>query len=676
VPRPSAGRLRSVSLRATARREREPRLRTVRAAIDWAPSRGGTQLAAENRRPEFGGRTAWGRSLAAPVREFLATETGGAAVMAAGTVVALVWANAALESYDSTWSTVLSIHIGGSGIAMDLRAWVNEGLMTLFFLVVGLQAKRELDLGELRERRRLVIPASAAAGGIVMAIAIFVAFNAGGAGAGGWGAAMSTDTAFAMGILALLAPPAATRIRIFLLTLAVFDDLAGLVVIAAVYTRHLDVAALAAAGGLFLVLLSLRYLPAGRAAASAVTAVALWYATYRSGIDPVVSGLAIGLVTGAYPPAREDLERASAVARSFREEPTPELARSVQRSVTSAISANERLQYGLHPWVSYAVLPVFALANAGLHITGPLLSAAIGSPVFLGIAVGYLVGKPTGIIAGSWLATRPSLRGPRPLISGPVLTAAGTSAGVGFTVSLLISSLAFSGRLLSEAKLAALTTIVIAPLLTAIALTVVKRLPEGVRARQIGRTAEDIADLVEEVDPSRDHIRGPEDAPVTLLEYGDFECPYCGRAEEVIRQLLRETGSDVRYVWRHLPLNDVHPWAQLAAEASEAAAAQGDFWEMHDTLLAHQGELEPRDLVRYADDLHLDSGRFRADLRDRVHADRVAADVTSADESGVSGTPTFFINGRRHYGGYDIDTLTQAVRSAKLRAASLATIHA
>jgi len=609
------------------------------------------------------------------VREFLATETGGAAVMAAATIAALVWANAALGSYDSTWSTTLSLRLGGSGITMDLRGWINEGLMTLFFLVVGLQAKREMDIGELRERRRLAIPACAAVGGIAMAVAIFLAFNAGGAGARGWGSAMSTDTAFAMGTLALLTPPAATRIRIFLLTLAVFDDLAGLVVIAAVYTSHLDLIALAAAGGLFLVLLSLRYLRTRRAAASAATAIALWYATYRSGIDPVVSGLAVGLATGAYPPAREDLDRATAVARSFREQPTPELARSVQRSVTSAISANERVQYELHPWVSYGVLPLFALANAGLHVTGSLLSAAFGSPVFLGIALGYLLGKPTGIVAGSWLATRPSLHGPRPLISGPVLTAAGTCAGVGFTVSLLISSLAFSGRLLSEAKLAALTTVLIAPMLTAIAITVVKRLPAAVRARQIGRTAEDLADLVEDVDPSRDHIRGPENAPVTLLEYGDFECPYCGRAEEVIRQLLRETGSDVRYVWRNLPLNDVHPWAQVAAEASEAAAAQGAFWEMHDALLSHQDDLEPRDLIGYAEELHLDVDRFRADLRDATYADRVAADVTTADESGVSGTPTFFINGRRHYGVYDIDTLTQAVRSAKQRAVSLATVH-
>lgn len=588
--------------------------------------------------------------------------------MLAATVIALSWANAAPRSYTTTWTTLLSIRMGSAGVATDLRHWIDEGLMTLFFLVVGLEAKREIDIGELRERRRIALPAAAAAGGIMVPIAIFLAFNGGGPGAHGWGAAMSTDTAFAMGTLALLTPRAAVRMRVFLLTLSVFDDLAALVVIAVVYTSHVSMVALAIAVGLFAALLSLRFLPVGRTPVSIAVATAMWIALFKSGVDPAVSGLVVGLVTGAYPPARGDLERASALARSFREQPTPELARSVQRGVTSAISANERMQYQLHPWVSYVILPLFALANAGVHVTGALLETAVGSPLFLGIAVGYLVGKPAGIVTGSWLASQPALHGPRPLVSGPILTAAGTCAGVGFTVSLLISSLAFSGEHLSEAKLGALATVVLAPALTELALVLVRRLPSEVRARQIGRTAADIPDLAEDVDPARDHIRGPDDAPVTLLEYGDFQCPYCGQAEQVIRELLTSSGSDVRYVWRHLPLGDVHPYAQIAAEASEAAAAQGRFWEMYDTLLTHQDALRPPDLAGYAEQLGLDMERFREDQRTHAHVGRVLADVSSADESGVSGTPTFFINGRRHYGVYDIDTLTEAVRAAKRRA--------
>jgi Na+/H+ antiporter NhaA len=620
----------------------------------------------------FSQKTAWGRNLAAPVRDFLNTETGGAALMLAATVVALVWANTATHSYESTWTTVMSVRVGSAGVTLDLRHWINEGLMTLFFLVVGLEAKRELDLGELRERRRIVLPAAAAVGGVLVPIAIYLAFNAGRSGGHGWGAAMSTDTAFALGVLALLTPRAATRMRVFLLTLAVFDDLTALGVIAIVYTSHVSGMALVVAIALFFVLLALRYLPVGRTPASVVVAVALWVAMLKSGIDPLVSGLAVGLVTSAYPPERGDLERASAAARSFREQPTPQLARSVQRDVTAAISANDRMQYALHPWVSYAVLPLFALANAGVHITGGLLEGAFESPVFFGIVVGYLVGKPIGIMLGSWLASRPALHGPRPLISGPILFAAGTCAGIGFTVSLLISNLAFTGVTLEEAKLAVLATLVLAPLLTRTVLWLVKRLPTDVRARQIRATAEDIPDLTDDVDPDRDHIRGPEDAPVTLLEYGDFECPYCGQAEQTIRELLMAQGTDVRYVWRHLPLNDVHPFAQLAAEASEAAAAQSSFWEMSDTLLSHQGELRWRDLLRYAEELGLDVGRFETELQDGEHADRILADVASADESGVTGTPTFFINGRRHYGLYDLQTLTEAVTAAKRRALALA----
>ncbi len=567
-------------------------------------------------------RTAWGRSIAAPVRSFLSTETGGAAVMLAATVLALGWANLAPHSYVSTWTTELGINVGDARIATDLRHWVNEGLMTLFFLVVGLEAKRELDLGELRERRRIAIPVLAAAGGIVVPVGIYLLFNAGRSGAHGWGAAMSTDTAFALGALALLTPRAATRIRVFLLTLAVVDDLTALLIIATFYTTHVSVVALAIALVLFLVLIGLRYLPIARSPVSIVVAIGLWVALFESGVDPVISGLAVGLVTSAYPPSRGDLERATELTRSFREQPTPELARSAQQGLISAISANERMQYALHPWVSYFVLPLFALANAGLHVTGGLLESAVSSPVTLGIVAAYVIGKPVGIFAGSWAASRPS-RGPRPLVSGPVLAAGGACAGIGFTVSLLISSLAFHGEQLDEAKLGALATVLLAPLLSFAMIRLIRRIPSSMRARQIGQTAMDIPDLAEEVDPERDHIRGPDDAPVTLLEYGDFECPYCGQAEQVIRELLLSVGTDVRYVWRHLPLNDVHPRAQLAAEASEAAAAQGRFWEMHDALLADQDSLRASDLQRNAVALGLDIDRFNDELHGREHAGRI-----------------------------------------------------
>jgi protein-disulfide isomerase len=253
-------------------------------------------------------------------------------------------------------------------------------------------------------------------------------------------------------------------------------------------------------------------------------------------------------------------------------------------------------------------------------------------------------------------------------VTWPGLAGVGAVAGIGFTISLLISTLAFDGARLEEAKLGALATVIVAPLLGALVRFVIELIPARRRARQLLGVAETIPDLADDVDPAHDHIRGSEDAPVTLVEYGDYECPYCGQAETVIRELLTSFGDDLRYAWRHLPLNDVHAHTQMAAEAAEAAGAQGAFWDMHDTLLTHQGELTAPDLGHYAEEMGLDVDRFWDELRRRVHAERVAEDVASADRSGVSGTPTFFINGRRHYGAYDLATLTEAVRAARERA--------
>src|ERR1700682_6031098 len=408
---------------------------------------------AEAQATSYVGRTAWAPNRATPVRDFLSTETGSAIVLLAAAALALLWANSPWsDSYESLWTTKLSIQIGGGGISADLREWVNEGLMTFFFLVVGLEAKRELDLGELRERRRLAIPVLAAIGGMIVPVGIYLAVNSGGPGAHGWGAAMSTDTAFALGALALLPPRAATRLRVFLLTVAVVDDLGALGVIAIAYTKKVTVVPLVVAIGLFALLFALRYAPAWRRQVSIAVGVGLWVAMFKSGIDPVIAGLAAGLVTSAYPPSREDLERATALTREFREQPTPELARSAQLGVLSAISPHERLQYGRPPWTSYVIVPLFALANAGLHVSGDLLGKAFTSPITLGILIAYVAGKPLGILGASWLASRPALHGPRPPVRWRYLAGGAAVAGIGFTVSLLIASLAFSGERLCEAQ--------------------------------------------------------------------------------------------------------------------------------------------------------------------------------------------------------------------------------
>jgi Na+/H+ antiporter NhaA len=613
------------------------------------------------------GRTAWARNLETPLRQFLRTETGSAAILLAGTVTALIWANVAAGSYESLWSTRLSINLGSADLSDTLHGWVNSGLMTFFFLVVGLEARREFDMGELRERRRLALPLLIGLGGMIVPIGIYLAANAGGPGTHGWGAAMSTDTAFALGMLALVGSWLPDRVRTYLLTFSVVDDLAGLAVIAIVYSANLQLPALFIGVGMLVAVAGVRAAGLRFGPVYFLLGAAAWVAFFKSGVDPVVVGLFMGLLTYARPAARSDLERASDLFRLFREQPTPELAREASGGVRLAISPNERLQQLYHPWSSYLIVPLFALANAGIVINTGLLSRAFTSPVTLGILIAYVVGKPVGTTGAAWLVTKLSRGRIRPPVGWAGVVGAGTIAGIGFTVALLIASLAFHGPLLAEAKLGILSAAFCASAITWTVFRATRLLPKRLKIRALLGTSTLITDLAVPVDPDRDHIRGPARAPVTMVEYGDFECPYCGQAEPIVRELLADFG-DVRYVFRHLPLNDVHPHAQLAAEGAEAADRQGRFWEMHDMLMEHQGALTGKDLTHYAGDLGLDIAQFTGDLRKHAGAARVAEDVDSADLSSVSGTPTFFINGKRHYGAYDIDTLSEAVRSARARA--------
>jgi len=583
-------------------------------------------------------------------------------------VAALVWVNVDTSSYNSFWGAMLSIHLGGSGIALDLRHWVNSGLMTFFFFVVGLEARREFDLGELRDRRRFALPLLAGIGGMAAAVAIYLAFNAGRSSAHGWGIAMSTDTAFALGLLALVGPRFPDRLRAFMLTVVVVDDIVALVVIATVYTETLSLVPLLAAIGLLGAVFLARGLRVRPGLVYVVIGTAAWVGLLKSGVEPVVIGLVMGLLVYAFPAPRSSLERATERFREFREQPTAELARLAGVELRSATSVNERLQHLFHPWTSYVIVPLFALANAGIAIDGDFLARAFTSPITLGILVGYVVGKPVGILGSSWLLTRLSRGRLQPPVGWAAVAGGGTIAGIGFTIALLVATLAFKGRQLEEAKLGILSAALGAALITWLLFRTTASLPRRLRIRALLGTAKPLVDLYIDVDPERDHVRGPIAAPVTVVEYGDFECPYCGQAEPVVRELLRDFG-DVRYVWRHLPLNDVHPRAQLAAEAAEAAADQGAFWEMQDLLFDHQDALRPDDLIAYAERIGLDVERFTNDLREHAGATRVAEDVDSADLSGVSGTPTFFINGRRHYGAYDIATLSAAVRTAGARAA-------
>ena len=610
-------------------------------------------------------RTAWARNVPAPLRTFLQTEVSGALFLLVATVAALVWVNSPWgSSYDSLWSTELSLRLGGVGLDGDLHYWVNDGLMAFFFLVVGLEVRRQFDMGELRDRRRAAVPALAALGGMLFPVVIYLAFTSGSDGMDGWGMVMPTDTAFALGVLALVGRRCPPRLRAFVLTVAIADDIGVLLVIAFAYTSELSLAALAVAALLFATLRTLVWLGVLSRPPLILLAIAVWVATAESGVHPTIAGVVLGLTVSGRPPERRDVERATATARLLREQPTPQVARAARLSVLGAVSRNERLQYALHPWSSFVIVPLFALANAGVQVEGDLLARAASSPVTLGVLVGLVGGKFLGIGLTTLVAAHPRL-GRLPLtVELPAAFGAAAVAGIGFTLSLFIAEIAFEGNRLEEAKVGVLAASLGAAMLAYGVFHAIERLPRTALERAGLNPAEPLTDLAVAVDPERDHVRGRADAPITLLEYGDYECPYCGRAEAAIRELLADFENELRYVWRYLPLTDVHPHAQLAAEAAEAAAAQGAFWPMHDLLLAHQDALEPPDLRRYASELGLDVEQFWDDLRARTHAPRVADDVDSADASRVTGTPSFFVNGRRHEGAYDIETLSKLVREA------------
>jgi Na+/H+ antiporter NhaA len=598
--------------------------------------------------------------LAAPLRGFIATEAASVGVLLAATVAALVWANSpAADTYTSLWGTELTLQLGDAALSMDLAHWVGDGLMALFFFVIGLEVRRELSVGELTDRRRVTVPAIAALGGLVVPAVAFLALNPSGEAANGWGVVIATDTAFLLGALAVVGPSISTQLRVFLLTLSIADDVVAVSVIGIFYSDAIDLGALAVAVAALAVIGTLSRLRAVRGPVYLVPGLVLWVATVESGLHPTIAGMVAGLLISAYPPRRDEVEQAASLARAFRQSPLPGTARSAQLSVARAVSVNERLQETLHPLTSYVVVPLFALAYAGVDLRGGALGDALASPVTWGIVAGLVGGKLLGISVAALGAVRLRLGElPQGVGSGQVVGGAALS-GIGFTVSLLIVALAFESPALQEE---ATVGVLLAAILATVTGWVAFRLAAVLRGE---RTAGLPTRIASAVDPARDHIRGPVDAPLTLVEYGEFECPFCARATGAARELRRRFGDDLRYVFRHLPLEDVHPHAALAAEAAEAAGAQGRFWEMHDMLFEHQDALELYDLLLYASRLDLDLERFARELLEGVHADRVRDDAAGAEVGGARGTPTFFVGDERHQGAYDADTLARALEAGR-----------
>jgi NhaA family Na+:H+ antiporter len=405
-------------------------------------------------------------------RRFIANEAGSAAVLLGATLVALVWANSPWSaSYASFWSTPIRLDFGRYGLNLDLQHVVNEAAMAIFFLVLGLEISRETTVGELRDRRTVTVPACGAIGGMLVPIAIYIAINHHGAAGHGWGIVMSSDTAFVLGVLALFGPKCPDQLRLFLLALAVVDDIGAITVMAVFYTDHVRVIALIIAIALLGVFFLLRWLHVWRLTPYVLLSLALWIATYASGVHPTLAGVLAGLLIPASSATAATSGRGRELfvfGRALIESPSASGARLAALAASATVSANERLQSWLHPWSAYVVIPAFGLANAGVALDSSTLRAAAHSPVAIGIAVALVLGNAVGITAASMLALKTGL-GVLPgrvryshLFGGAVL------AGMGFTISLFITDLAFrDAALRDQAKIGILSGSLIAALLGA-----------------------------------------------------------------------------------------------------------------------------------------------------------------------------------------------------------------
>ncbi len=395
-----------------------------------------------------------------PLVDFLHTEAAGGVALVVATIVALVWANSPWDaSYNDLWGTQLVVSLGSRELDLDLRQWVNEGLMALFFFVVGLEIKRELVEGELRDRRRAMLPVCAALGGMLAPALIYTAFNAGGRGSEGWGIPMATDIAMAVGVLSLMGSRVSPSLKLFLLALAIVDDIGAIVVIAVFYTDDTQGAALLAAVGVVLAMAVMRRSGVRSTAAYVVAGVVLWFTLHESGIHATLAGAVLGLMTPTQPIRRPELIDAAELA----DVSSYQAARQTVTAARESVSVVEWLEHLLHPWTSFVVVPLFALANAGIPLSRATLDDALTSSVAGGIVVGLVVGKVVGITGFSWLAVRLRIARLPDDITWWDIVGVSAVAGIGFTVSIFITGLAFGGDPLEDqAKVAILAASLLA----------------------------------------------------------------------------------------------------------------------------------------------------------------------------------------------------------------------
>jgi NhaA family Na+:H+ antiporter len=401
-----------------------------------------------------------------PVESFLSIEASSGLLLLGAAVVALIFANSPWRSaYQAILHTPLGLTVGHFSFQRDLHFWVNDGLMVIFFFVVGLEIKRELHAGELSEVRRAALPAVAALGGMVAPACIYLLFNAGTMASRGWGVPMATDIAFAVGVLALLGARVPPALRILLLALAVIDDLGAILVIAAFYSSGITAAGLVVAGSGVLLLLVMQKLGVRSPWAYVLPGLVTWAGALVTGIHPTLAGVVVGLLTPsrAWFGRARFVDQASAAVDAVRADDEVqgdhrlhESLSELDRARREALSPVERLQHALHPWVAFGIMPIFALANAGVTLGSARLDGS-GVGTLLGVAVGLVLGKPIGIMVFSWIAVRAGVAALPAGVRWSGVLVVGLVAGIGFTMALFIASLAFpAGPLIEVAKLGVL----------------------------------------------------------------------------------------------------------------------------------------------------------------------------------------------------------------------------
>ncbi len=488
------------------------RLTPVIGSAIMAPGRSGmtqTQTRSSTTGPPRMPRARRHRSIAEKISA-VGQQRTGALLLLLATVAAIVWANVSSDAYHAFWETHMTIGVGDLQLDVTLHALVNDALMAIFFFTVGLEVRREFAIGELTSWRRAMVPVLAAIAGLAVPALLYVLVAAPTGQAHAWGVVISTDTAFLVGALALVGPRVPGRLRVFLLALAVVDDIGALSIIALVYTETFTpMPLLIAAVGLAGVYVT-RYLRSGRGLVYATLAIVVWLAFLASGVHPTLAGVAIALLVPVYRPNRRDVEHALELARTFRQSPNTEYARAAANSLRESISINERLQSAYGPYVAYVILPLFALANAGVLVTPEILAAAFGSAVTWGIVAGLVAGKFLGIFGSTAL-----MKALRVGEFGPGLTLdriAGGAAlsGIGFTISLFIVDLAIDDEAVqNEARVGVLLASVIAFVVA----TVIFRVSDAARPE-----IETGQGLARPVDPRRDHMYGSPDAPYSIVE--------------------------------------------------------------------------------------------------------------------------------------------------------------